>query len=193
MGGAAFPPPCLGWWCLLPTSLGHVMSSHARKITRWQHHPREKAAPPQSQGCRSREKRGEDRGKQHHSNGEEEQYHPTGRGGKHNHPHGGGKGVPPQRENAAATSARSVDFDRHTPAGSIPAVTLRHEDFGIERALPFCHHHVVRAMVVQIQWTSNSNANSNKRDHVVHIVEADQQSLHMPRVLPKLIVQLASR
>ena len=33
----------------------------------------------------------------------------------------------------------------------IPAVPLRHRDLQLERTLPFCHHHVIRTMAVQIQ------------------------------------------
>ena len=64
----------------------------------------------------------------------------------------------------------------------IPGVPLRHEDLGIERALPFCHHHVLRAMAVLIDMDERqqrelqpSTFGIGRRLDVVHLVETGQQ------------------
>ena len=68
------------------------------------------------------------------------------------------------------------------PRRVIPAVPLRHESVGIERALPFCHHHFFAPWPSKSKWTNDSNANFNPsnfasggRLHLVHLPEDGQQ------------------
>ena len=59
---------------------------------------------------------------------------------------------------------------------------LRHEDLGIERALPLCHHHLTRVMAGQIEMNERqkrelqpSSFEIGKRLNLVHLVEVGRR------------------